>query len=77
MGFVEGLRTRWEDDQFALGSYSSFGKDSSPGDARELGRSVAGRLWMVGEYCHTEFIGGAHAAWITGINAAKEINSKC
>jgi monoamine oxidase len=75
MLFLEGKCTKWEEDPFVLGSYAAYVKGSSPEDCRVLTTPVDNKLWMVGEHCSYDFIGSAHGAWRTGLNAAKEILS--
>jgi polyamine oxidase len=69
----EMLVTRWHKDPHSLGSYSYIPIGASVEDLNTMRKPIAERLWFVGEYCHPEMNGCAHAAYETGIWAAEEV----
>jgi monoamine oxidase len=67
---ITGIRiTRWGQDEFALGAYSSV----HPGyDSRQFDVLAApfGRLFFAGEACMTAYHGTVHGAHLSGIRAS-------
>ena len=70
---VAYVRTGWQDDPFSLGSYSYSKVGGQVGDRELLGARVNGRLFFAGEATHPHYFGTVHAAYETGIRAAREI----
>jgi monoamine oxidase len=74
---LESFVTRWMDDPFSLGSYSSMVIGSSLDDIRSLSKPLfSNRLYLVGEYTSISSLGYAHGAVISGIKAADHILSQ-
>ena len=67
--------TRWMTDPFAYGSYSHIPPGASGADYDELARPVAGQLFFAGEATHRVHPSTVNGAYLSGIRAAKEINS--
>jgi monoamine oxidase len=66
------VATRWQADPFARGSYSH----ALPGHADDrfvLAAPVSERLFFAGEACSPEFFSTAHGAYLTGIDAARQL----
>jgi monoamine oxidase len=66
------VSTRWQADPFARGSYSH----ALPGHADDrfvLAAPVGDRLFFAGEACSPEFFSTAHGAYMTGIDAARQV----
>jgi monoamine oxidase len=66
------VATRWQADPFARGSYSH----ALPGHAEDrfvLAAPVGERLFFAGEACSPEFFSTAHGAYLTGIDAARQV----
>jgi monoamine oxidase len=64
--------TFWQNDPFARGSYSH----AVPGHADErlvLAAPVGDRLFFAGEACSPEHFSTAHGAYMTGIEAARQV----
>jgi monoamine oxidase len=64
--------TLWQTDPFAGGSYSH----ALPGHADDrfvLAAAVGDRLFFAGEACSPEFFSTAHGAYMTGIDAARQV----
>ena len=64
--------TFWQNDPFARGSYSH----ALPGHADErlvLAAPVGDRLFFAGEACSPEHFSTAHGAYMTGIEAARQV----
>jgi monoamine oxidase len=64
--------TLWQSDPFARGSYSH----ALPGHADDrvvLAASVGDRLFFAGEACSPEFFSTAHGAYLTGVEAARQV----
>lgn len=66
------IRTRWERDPFAFGSYSYIPVDADPADMDILAEPV-GRLQFAGEATHRRHSGTVHGAMLSGIREAKRI----
>jgi monoamine oxidase len=66
------VATRWQADSFARGSYSH----ALPGHADDrfvLAAPVSERLFFAGEACSPEFFSTAHGAYLTGVDAARQV----
>ncbi|MCB0112708.1 MAG: NAD(P)/FAD-dependent oxidoreductase [Caldilineaceae bacterium] len=72
---VAYVRTEWETDPFALGSYSYSAVGGYPEDRPTLAAPVAERVHFAGEATHPRYFGTVHGAWETGVRAAREIMS--
>ena len=67
--------TRWEEDPFSLGAYSTFGVGCDTKHTAALRHPEwDGRLVLAGEHTISEFEGSVHAALLSGYNAAKSIS---
>ena len=67
------LRTNWQNDPYALGSYS-FGKVGQlSGDRRSLAAPVTNKLFFAGEATHSNYFATVHGAYESGIRAAKQL----
>ncbi len=67
------ILTRWGEDPFAGGSYSSLAPGATPDDLEVLAAAVAGRLFFAGEATSGEYQGTVHGAYLSGVRAAKEM----
>ncbi|KAE9006794.1 hypothetical protein PR003_g16770 [Phytophthora rubi] len=67
--------TRWDQDQWAQGAYSSVTVESTYEDPDILRHSVADRLFFAGEATNYEYQGALQAAYLSGRQAADEIIS--
>ncbi|MEM7478208.1 MAG: FAD-dependent oxidoreductase [Planctomycetota bacterium] len=67
------LITRWEKDEFALGSYSNMAKGATPADRVALAAPVKDTLFFAGEATHSDFPSTVHGALMSGRAAAKKI----
>ena len=67
------VRTNWQADPFAQGSYSFDQIGQRPGDRRLLAEPVGERLFFAGEASHPHYYATVHGAYETGIRAAREI----
>jgi monoamine oxidase len=66
------VSTRWRADPFARGSYSH----ALPGHADDrfvLAAPVGDRLFFAGEACSPDFFSTAHGAYMTGVEAARQV----
>jgi monoamine oxidase len=67
--------TRWEEDRFSRGAYSSMGLGAMIRHVEELRRPEwNGRLLFSGEATITEFEGSVHAALFSGKNTAEKVH---
>jgi monoamine oxidase len=66
--------TRWHQDELSMGSYSfvKVGQDQEECSA-VLRKSLAERIWLVGEHLHPTMNACAHAAFETGVWAGNEV----
>ena len=69
---VSYVRTGWQQDAYARGSYSFDKVGQQPGDRAALAQSVADRLFFAGEATHPHYYATVHGAYETGIRAARE-----
>jgi monoamine oxidase len=68
--------TRWEEDPFSRGAYSSLALGALESHVEELRKPEwEGRLAFAGEATISEFEGSVYAALISGVAAAKNINA--
>jgi monoamine oxidase len=68
------IRTHWEKDPFALGSYAHIPVGAEPEDMDILAEPV-GRIHFAGEATHREHCGTVHGAMLSGLREAKRIAS--
>lgn len=67
------VRTGWEADPFARGSYSFQKVGSQREDRFVLAKAVDNRLFFAGEATHPHYFATVHGAYETGIRAAHEV----
>lgn len=70
--------TRWEEDPYSRGAYSSMSLGALNRHVEELRNPEwEGRLIFSGEATVTEFAGSVHAALFSGRNSAEKVNEYC
>lgn len=69
---VEAVVTRWQQDEFARGSYSYTGPSFLPEDYDHMARPV-GNLFFAGEHTCGTHPATVHGAYISGLRAASEV----
>lgn len=69
------IRSNWSRDPFSFGSYSFFAKGSKRRDTRALARPIDDSIFFAGEATHPECNSTVHAAFESGLIAAKKISS--
>lgn len=67
--------TRWHRDPFARGSYSFNALGATPAMRDALGAPVDGTLFFAGEATGRRHFGTAHAAYLSGLRAAREMGA--
>ncbi|RMZ99367.1 spermine oxidase-like [Brachionus plicatilis] len=67
------LRSRWNEDKFALGSYTYIKIGSGLKDVKELHRPLNNSLFFSGEATNYKYMGTVHGAYITGREVANRI----
>jgi monoamine oxidase len=66
-------RTHWQNDPFALGSYS-FQKVGMSAHARDILRAPLNQqVYFAGEACHPHWFGTVHGAWESGVWVGESI----
>jgi monoamine oxidase len=65
--------TRWGQDPYAMGSYSHIPLGATPEDYDSLGKPVEDRLYFAGEATSQKYPATVHGAYLTGMQAAKQI----
>jgi monoamine oxidase len=66
--------TRWEEDPFSLGAYSTFGTGCEERHTEALREPEwGGRLIFAGEHTISEFEGSVHAALFSGYDSSKAV----
>ena len=68
----ESIVTRWQNDEFAKGTYSYVGPDCLPSDYDDMARPV-GNLHFAGEATCGTHPATVHGAYISGLRAASEV----
>ncbi|KAF4046098.1 Flavin containing amine oxidoreductase [Phytophthora infestans] len=67
--------TRWDQDKWTRGAYSSVTVDSTYEDPDLLRQSVADRVFFAGEATNYEYQGALQAAYLSGCHAAAEVTA--
>ena len=67
--------TRWGADPLARGSYSFQPVGAHPDLRKRLGSPVGGTLLFAGEATQHDYFGTAHGAYISGLRAAREVQT--
>lgn len=67
--------TRWASDPFARGAYSYNAVNTDPAMRETLARPLNGRLFFAGEACHKDYFGTTHGAYLSGLQAARDVLS--
>ena len=65
--------TRWNSDQWTLGSYSYVPAGSSFEQYAVLGEPVDDRVFFAGEATHPDYPATVHGAFLSGVRAARQI----
>ncbi|MGV6838727.1 MAG: FAD-dependent oxidoreductase [Planktomarina sp.] len=74
LGKLEGyLRTNWSKDPFAMGAYSYISKRARRAQHSDLAAPVQNRLFFAGEAIHPHRNSTVHAAYESGLIAAKAL----
>tara|TARA_B100000482_G_scaffold191452_1_gene176650 strand:- start:461 stop:1840 length:1380 start_codon:yes stop_codon:yes gene_type:complete len=67
--------TAWSSDPLSRGAYTHIPPNSSMADPESLGRQIDNKLFFAGEATNPLYLGTMHGAYLSGIRAAKEIES--
>jgi monoamine oxidase len=68
--------TRWEEDPYSRGAYSSVAVGASIRHVQELTRPEwGGKLMLAGEACVSEFEGSVHSALMSGLDIANAVHA--
>ena len=65
--------TRWGKNPFSFGSYSFIGIGSTPKDCDTLAQPINSKLILAGEHTNKKYIGTAHGAYLSGLNASARV----
>lgn len=65
--------TRWASDAFARGSYSYHALNATPAMRSALAQPLNARLFFAGEASSKDYFGTAHGAYLSGLQAAKDV----
>lgn len=68
------LITRWAADPYAKGSYSFNAVGATPNMRKDLSRAVGRQLYFAGEATSADYFGTAHGAFMSGLEAAKQVH---
>jgi monoamine oxidase len=71
--FFEGIATRWGVDEFAYGSYSSYGVGSVPDDRLALAEPLMNVIYFGGEATRIDHPATVHGAVMSGYDVAEMI----
>lgn len=69
---VEAVVTRWQQDPFSRGSYSSTGPNFQPDDYEVMAKPI-GNMFFAGEHTCGTHPATVHGAYISGLRAASEV----
>lgn len=72
-GPVDHFITRWDQDPWSIGAYSSLTVDSTDEDPAILRQTVANRVLFAGEATDYKYQGELQAAYLSGVRAAASI----
>lgn len=72
---IHFLKTSWETDPYALGSYSFYKVGTTDDDFKQLLKSIDGKVWLVGEHTHPNQSSYVHGAYQTGYWAGEAASS--
>ena len=72
---VDFYVTTWSSDPLFRGSYTHIPPGASMADSEVLARPIDGKLFFAGEATNPQYLGTMHGAYLSGIRAAKEIQS--
>lgn len=68
------LITRWHEDPFSGGSYSSLMPGASPAMYETLGLPLENALFFAGEATHRTHPATVHGAYLSGLRAADQLD---
>lgn len=71
---VAMIRTRWQADPFAEGSYSVRPPGASWEDFEAIAEPVGEVLFFAGEATHRKYSGTMHGAWLSGVRAGNSVS---
>jgi monoamine oxidase len=76
--FINFKRSNWIADPYAKGAWSYMKAGSTPDDveAYRESDSTGNKVFFAGEATNGEMIATVHGAYISGINAAKDVASE-
>ena len=72
---VDVYVSAWSSDPLSRGAYTHLPPGSSMADPENLGRPINNKLFFAGEATNPIYLGTMHGAYLSGIRAAKEIQS--
>ena len=67
------LRTRWQSDENARGSYSYTTLESEMRHFDDLADALSDKVFFAGEHTHRDYFSTAHGAFLSGIREADKI----
>lgn len=67
------LVTKWGQDAHFLGSYSYVAFNATPGDARNIGKTVNKVWYFAGEHTLSDYPSTVHGAYLSGLREANKI----
>lgn len=67
------LLTKWHDDPFAYGSYSTFSVNGNIQDCDRLAEPIGDRIFFAGEATYGKYLGTVHGAFLSGEREANRI----
>ncbi|CAK9099340.1 unnamed protein product [Durusdinium trenchii] len=70
---VDVKRSGWQGDDFACGSYSFLPCGVKPLHRQRLQEPHGPRVFFAGEHCRNDFPSTVHGAYLSGLQAAKEV----
>jgi monoamine oxidase len=73
---IDSIITRWHQDPFSYGSYSSLKLGATPDDYDKLAQPVTNKLFFAGEATEKNYSATVHGALLSGKRAAKQVFSK-
>lgn len=70
---INMLRTKWNTNENALGSYTYTAIGSKMSHFSDLAKSINNKVFFAGEHTHIDYFSTAHGAYLSGIREANKI----
>lgn len=73
--FIKAIKTNWHSSEYSMGAYSFIAVGATNADYKVMAKPIANKLFFAGDATHTRFPSTIHGAYLSGLRAAREVNS--